>query len=137
MTFSLDVFVLIIIIFTFSQMIFSSSLLKSTKPTVSLTAEPLDDHQTFRLTTEQCPHLAKIFTSSGLVSATYLDSCSARFLHLDRLYDETLLLSISLDAWHHGKPEKSKTNNFSNLCLHFRQQPNGSESGNTSSTNWQ
>ncbi|KAH9409363.1 hypothetical protein TYRP_010369 [Tyrophagus putrescentiae] len=76
----------------------------------SLVAQPFsNDHQyhhqanTFRLTADQCPHLATIFTAaSGLTGATYLDSCSARFLRLDRLYDDALLLGVSLAGWHHG-----------------------------------
>ena len=77
----------------------------------SLVAQPFsNDHQyhlqanTFRLTADQCPHLATIFTAaSGLTGATYLDSCSARFLRLDRLYDDALLLGVSLAGWHHGR----------------------------------
>ena len=72
----------------------------------SLVAQPLSsDHQgtTFRLTADQCPHLATIFTASGLTGATYFESCSARFLRLDRLYDDALLLGVSLAGWHHGR----------------------------------
>lgn len=104
---SVDILVLIIITTFTSSKAISSSGLKPSRSRVSLIAEPLelgeDNQQTFRLTAEQCPHLSEIFTASGLISATYLDSCSARFLHIDRLYDDALLLSISLDAWHHGK----------------------------------
>lgn len=55
------------------------------------------------LSTEQCQRLDKFVEKSGVESVMYLDSCEARFIKIDRLYDGSLLLFISMKGWAKGK----------------------------------